>query len=98
MCVCVERAVAEAENDVRARDRRELEEEEQWKMVNNLEEVQSAVRESIKDEVSELDMINVHCRTDINSIGGCGLMMWVWLNDMGGCGLCSIKWVWIEAG
>ena len=45
------------------------EEEQEVSRAGKLDEVKEAVKESIRDEISELEMIKMNCSTDILSIG-----------------------------
>ncbi len=76
----------EADKDLTARKRRSQEEEELEKRTGNLEELKLEVRDSIRDEMSELKMIKENCVTDLRNIGGCGRL------EMSGCGRLT-EWV-----
>lgn len=65
----LEKAVREAERDCRACLERVAEEASQLESVGRLEDVREAVRESINDEISELEMIRDQCAKDARTIG-----------------------------
>ena len=73
MCVMVENAVVEADRDVEAHKRRVLLEEEACGQMGGVREVETTVRETINNEMGELEMIKDNCRVDLDAIGGCGL-------------------------
>ena len=61
-------AVREAESDLSAQQQRTKTEETQMAK-NRLVEVHATVREMIKDETSELEMIKQQCSNDLQKIG-----------------------------
>ena len=59
----------EAESDCRQWAERWCEEEKRLEGVGKLEEVRGEVRDSISDEISELEMIRDQCNKDTRSLG-----------------------------
>ena len=74
----IEQAVREAERDCEDWKKRSHDEEGQLEKIGALEKLEEEVRDSISDEVRELEMIKKQCDKDCRSIGVCILWSDVW--------------------